>query len=261
MRISVVTVVRNNALQIGDAIESVLSQDYADLEYIVVDGASTDGTIERIKGYPRIHRWISEKDRGMYDALNKGIALASGELIGFLHSDDILSDSGAISRIAARFSASNADCVIGDVAFRNSAGRIYRHYSARGFRNWHFRLGMMPPHPGFYVRRELYERLGGYSTQWRIAGDFELLLRFLLKNGVSWAHLPSVIVTMRPGGLSTQGPGSNVLLNREILEICRMHGVTTNRFLVYSKYLWKIWQFLPGRSQIGARPEGRQMTT
>ncbi len=244
-KISIITAVFNNAGVVDEAIDSVLGQSYPNLEYIVVDGGSTDGTAEKIQAHSGIHQFVSEPDRGLYDAINKGISLSTGDYVGLVHSDDRLAGPRVLASVAAALQERATDTLFGDVVFVDKKDRVVRIYRGRNFRTSDFARGMMPPHPTFYAKRELFSRFGGYDLRWRIASDFELTMRFLLVHGVSSQYLPLEMVRMRMGGASTRGLRSNITINREILEACRFHGVPTNYMKIYSKYLSKIWQFLP----------------
>ena len=245
-KISVITCTYNSEAYLRECIESVLSQAYINLEYIVVDGGSTDSTIEIIKSYGnRISHWLTEPDKGIYDAINKGIRLASGDLVGILNSDDYLADSNVIGRVAEAFDKSNAKVVFADIDFVDNATRkVVRHYSSRFFRPWMFRFGFQPAHPTFYTYRSYFKSIGYYRTDLKIAGDFELLLRFLLTKRLPYSYINDTWVKMRMGGVSTSGIRSVLRLNREIKDACRSNGLYVNDLMIYSKYLVKWWGFI-----------------
>lgn len=276
MKISLITACYNSATTIRTAIESVLSQKGVDIEYIVVDGGSTDGTVDIIKEYSTrfarstrlTFKWISEKDRGMYDAINKGIKMATGDVIGILNADDVLATDDTLAKIAAVFegavirgqelgvsgqeSGDRVDAVYADIRFVKDAESVeglrnaptVRYCSAARWRPWMFRFAAMVPHPSFYVRRECFERLGDYSLDYRICADFELVLRFLGIAKLRAEYLPECVVLMRMGGASTAGWRSNVEINREDLRALRTHGIWSCLPLIYLKYLFKIWGFV-----------------
>jgi glycosyltransferase involved in cell wall biosynthesis len=249
-KISIITVSLNCADTISDAINSVLAQSYPIIEYIIIDGASSDGTKEIIESYGnRILKVVSEPDRGLYDAINKGIRLSTGDVIGIVHSDDFLHDNRVIEKIAEAFLESDIQAVIGDIQFVDpvKTTRVVRYYSSKKFTPRKFKFGFMPAHPGFYARRELFEKYGYYKTDYKIAADFELLLRFILKQKIKYTYLEMPIVSMRTGGLSNKSFMSYITLNREILKACRENGVKTNYFFIYSKYLSKIFQLFDRR--------------
>ena len=270
MKISLITACYNSAATIRTAIESVLSQKGVDIEYIVVDGGSKDGTVDIIKEYAAktngqrltandfTFKWLSEKDRGMYDAINKGIKMATGDVVGILNADDVLATDDTLARIAQAFgergmgNGERVECVYADIRFVSDADSVeelrsaktVRYCSAARFRPWMFRFAVMVPHPSFYVRRECFDKLGDYSLDYRICADFELVLRFLGIAKLRSAYLPECVVLMRMGGASTAGWRSNVEINREDLRALRSHGIYSCLPLIYLKYLFKIWGFV-----------------
>ena len=274
MKISLITVCYNSVKTIKTAIESVLAQQGVDLEYIVVDGGSKDGTVDLLKDYePKFNgrmRWISERDRGMYDAINKGIKMATGDIVGILNADDVLASDDTLSHIAELFSHKeqegqergeeidgHVDCVYADIRFVKEGETVealreaptVRYCSAAKWKPWMFRFAAMVPHPSFYVRRACFERLGGYSLDYRICADFELELRYLYLAQLKAAYLPECVVVMRMGGMSTAGWRANVEINREDLRALRAHGIWSCLSLIYLKYLFKIWGFVLGRQR------------
>ena len=257
MKITLITATRNSAKTLPTAIESVLRQQGVDAEYIVIDGDSTDGTVELLKTYePRFNgrmRWLSEPDKGMYDAINKGIKMATGDIIGILNADDVLATNDTLAHIAEKFNhVEQVDCVYADIRFVKSGDTVealraaptVRYCSAKHWRPWMFRFAAMVPHPSFYVRRECFERLGNYSLDYRICSDFELELRFLGVAKLRSRYLPECVVVMRMGGASTAGWRSNVEINKEDLRALRSHGIWSCFPLIYLKYLFKIWGFV-----------------
>lgn len=252
MKISIITVTFNNKEYIEDCIRSVINQDYENIEYIVIDGGSTDGTIDIIKTYEdKINLWISEADRGIYDAINKGINMSSGDIVGILHSDDMYIDRGVIGSIVREF-GKQVDSVYADLVYveRNNPEKVVRYYDSSVFRISKFAYGWMPAHPTCFIKKNVYDKYGLYKTDYIIAADYELLVRFYAKHGVSYSYLPKVIVKMRSGGLSTRNFKSNVILNREIVRACRENGIETNIFKVYSKYFVKLFQLFNRPRQI-----------
>ena len=266
MKVTLITVCFNSAATLSTAIDSVLSQKGVDIEYIIVDGGSTDGTVEIIKEYSTrsarstrlTFKWLSERDQGMYDAINKGIKMATGDVIGILNADDVLATDDTLAHIAQAFgergmgNGERVECVYADIRFVKQGesvealrgARTVRYCSAAKWRPWMFRFAAMVPHPSFYVRRECFERLGGYSLDYRICADFELELRYLYLAKLRAAYLPECVVVMRMGGMSTAGWRSNVLINREDLRALRSHGIWSCLPLIYLKYLFKIWGFV-----------------
>lgn len=246
MKISIITVVWNNKKTIKDAIESVLGQTHKDIEYIIIDGASTDGTVEVVKSYgSRISKFVSEADRGLYDAMNKGIALASGDVVGILNSDDFYMDNGVIERVVREFEKTKADSVFADLVYvkPDNLNKVVRYYDSSHFTPQKFAYGWMPAHPTFFVKRWVYEKYGMFETDYKIASDYELLARFMGKNKISYSYMQEPIVKMRLGGVSTNGFKSNYILNKEILRACKQNGIYTNIFMVLSKYPQKIAGF------------------
>ena len=246
-KVSIITVVRNNKSYIEDCIQSIIGQSYQDLEYIIVDGESTDGTIEVIKKYEKkISKWISEQDRGIYDAMNKGLSMASGDVVGILNSDDFYVSHDVICDVMNEFAFKGVDSVFADLVYvkRDNPNEVVRYYQSSNFHPKKFAYGWMPAHPTFFVKRICYERYGLFKTDYKIAADYELLVRFLSKHNVSFSYIPRVIIKMRSGGVSTKNIKSNWILNNEIIRACRENGVDTNIFKVYSKYFVKGSQLL-----------------
>lgn len=247
-RVSIVTVCFNSERTIRDTIESVLGQTYPWIEHIVVDGASTDSTLKIIGEYEgRIAQVISEPDEGIYDAMNKGVAAATGDVVGILNSDDFYASRDIISEVAEAFvSNPDADMVFGDVVFVDPEQRdkVVRYYSSGHFRSWKLRFGWMPPHPATFVRKQLYDRSGGYRKDFSIAADYEMFVRWLFKLRARFVRINQVLVTMRAGGVSTAGPKSSWLLNREIVRACRENGIYTNLVLVLSKIPFKLLELV-----------------
>ena len=247
LKISIVTVCYNSGSTIKDAIESVIGQDYPNIEYIIVDGGSKDGTKSIIESYSQhINKYISEPDGGLYDAINKGIRLATGDVVGILNSDDFFASNKSISKVVEIFQSGSAEIVFADIDFIDTLNttKIVRHYSSKFFKPWMFRMGFQPAHPTFYTFRKNFERYGFYRTDLKIAGDFELLLRYILKHKLSYCYLNETLVKMRIGGVSTSGIKSMVKLNSEMVVSCRDNKIYTNNILIYSKYLIKWWGFV-----------------
>lgn len=247
MKITLITVAYNSADTLRDTIESVYKQTHLDIEYIVIDGMSNDNTVGLIKEYePKFAgrmRWISEQDHGMYDAMNKGIILATGDVIGILNSDDFFTSDNVIEKIVTAFnSTGDVDGVYGDICFvkPECLSKIVRYYSAKWFNPSLFRFGFMPPHPSFYVRRNCYTDFGLYKTNYKISADYELLIRYLYVNKLKTHYLNFCVTTMRTGGDSTRNLKSNWILNKEIVRGCRENGIYTNILILVFKYFVKI---------------------
>jgi len=241
MKVSIITVCFNSEKTIEDTIKSVQAQCYSNIEYIVIDGNSKDSTNEIVSRYKEVVTvHVSEPDNGLYDAMNKGIELATGDIVGVLNSDDILSKDNTIQKLV--MAIGNDDGVYGDVGFyaAHSFSEKKRHYSSKGFSKKKFSRGMMPAHPSFYVRKGCYEKAGLYRTDFKIASDFDMVLRIFSLPNTSFTYLEEEIVKMRLGGVSTSGFMSNYILNKEILASCKINGIKANWFSIISKYPSKI---------------------
>lgn len=265
MKITVITACRNSAGTLGTTMESVLRQRCVacELEYIVVDGASTDGTVELLRRYASVFamrapavsfRWVSEPDRNMYDGLNKGIRMATGDIVGILNSDDVFAADDVLEKIAAFWSERpDIDVSYGDVRFvgRGEYGAVdellraktKRYLTGRYFRRWMFRFATFPAHPSTFVRRKCYEEHGQHSLEYPICADFEMMLRLFVKHGVRSAYIPLCTTVMRPDGLSTNGLRSKLEVNAQDLAALRANGVWSCLPFVYAKYLFKVWGY------------------
>lgn len=222
-------------------------QTYFDVEHIVIDGASTDGTMEIVERHRRnLAKVVSERDHGIYDAMNKGIVAASGEIVGFLNADDVYANADVLSKVAAVMRRDGLDAVYGDVAFYRPGdqGKPLRRYRSSNFSPERIAWGWMPAHPALFVKRSVFERVGPFRADYRIAGDFEFVARAFRRGGLRFRHIPEVLVRMRTGGASTGGWRSTILLNREVLRACHENGIKTNIFMILSKYPLKLIEFL-----------------
>ena len=249
MKISIITSCYNRVSTIRGAIESVLSQDYPDIEYIIVDGASTDGSVEvirdAIEGHEDRVKFISEPDHGMYEAINKGIRMATGDYIGLVHSDDFLYSSHTISDIAKRLEKTHADFLYGDGLFVNAENtdKVVRKWIGGTYRLWKVRHGWLPLHPTCYIRRDVMEKLGGYDESYMIAADTDLLVRYLLDNHVKTDYLKKYIVRMRMGGMSTDN-SRRAKMWKEDIRVYSSHGFKHVTLTKIEKMLWKVPQFV-----------------
>ena len=242
MKISIITVVWNNKETIKDAINSVLNQTYKDIEYIIIDGASTDGTIDIVKSYgDKITKFVSEPDDGLYDAMNKGISLATGDVVGILNSDDFYIDEFVIQKVVGEFEEKKVDSVYADLVFvkPENLEKTVRYYDSSQFNLSKFAYGWMPAHPTFFVKREVYNKYGVFRTDLKIAADFDILARFLYTHKISYSYMQDVLVKMRVGGVSTSF-SSIWINNMEALKVCKENGINTNIFKILSKYPSKI---------------------
>lgn len=248
MTISLITACCNSEKYIRDAIESVLKQDYPDIEYLIIDGGSKDNTLSIIKEYePRFSgtlKWISEPDNGLYDALNKGIRLATGDIVGILNADDFFTSNTVLSEIAATFQRAGCEAIYGDIHFVNpdDLSTCVRYYSSAIFKRSLMRIGFMPAHPTFYAYKQLFEQFGYYNTGYRIAADFELLLRFIYINNIRTHYIPLDFVTMRTGGMSTESFASRKLIMQEHLRAFKENNIRTNRFMLSLRYPYKLYE-------------------
>ena len=247
MKISIITTVYNGASTIEDTILSVASQSYPDTEHIIIDGSSTDGTLSLIKKHEgKIEKFLSEPDNGIYDAMNKGISLASGDIVGILNSDDVYYDNFCLSVVISEFQEKGVDSVFGDLVYvhQDNLQKVVRYYSSANFSPHKFAFGWMPAHPTFFVYRKFYEKYGKFKTNYIIAADYELLVRFLERHKITYSYIPKVLVRMRTGGISTKSLFNNWILNKEIVRACDENGIKTNIIKVLSKYPTKILQLI-----------------
>jgi glycosyltransferase involved in cell wall biosynthesis len=246
MKVSIITVCFNSEKTIKDTLQSIQSQTYSDIEYIVIDGLSKDRTNDIVKKYSdivSIH--VSEKDSGLYDAMNKGISLASGDIVGILNSDDVLADESVIEKIVDGFDDLSVDAIYSDLIYvsEHNLNKPTRLYSSKVFSKRMIKFGIMLPHPTFYVRKKCYEELGLYKTTYRVAADFELLARFISR-GIKSKRLPFVSVKMREGGISSSGLLWRIHQNFEIVRACKENGFYTHIFLVMLKLPYKLLTLL-----------------
>lgn len=244
MKVSIITVSYNSAKTIRDTIESVLKQSYTDIEYIIVDGNSKDETIDIVTSYgDKVTKVLSEPDKGIYDAMNKGIALATGDIIGILNSDDFYETNNAIEDVVAHFKVNiETQVVFGDVVFvePSNLNKVVRYYSSKKFKAAKLRFGWMPPHPATFVKKSVYDQYGLYKLGYKIAADYEMFVRLLMVAKVKFTRIDKVIVRMRSGGASTDGIKSSLTLNQEIVRACRENSIYTNLFLVLLKIPFKL---------------------
>ncbi len=253
MKISIITATYNSAATVRDTFESVLNQSYKDIEYIVVDGLSKDNTLDLIKEYEQKFegrlRYISEKDKGLYDAMNKGIAIATGDIVGILNSDDFYTSNDILEVVAEKMKDNSIDAVYGDIHFVNNDNldKCVRYYSSRIFCRGLMRLGFMPAHPSFYCRRKVYTTYGAFNTEYRIGADFDSLLRYIFVHRIKTKYIKRDFVTMRTGGASTDGLGSRWQIMKDHLKVFKNNGVYSNMLLLSLRYPYKIYEVLSSR--------------
>lgn len=254
MKVSIITSCYNREATIRDAIRSVLTQDYPDIEYIIVDGASTDGTqkaIEEIIKNKSTHidiKYISEPDSGMYEALNKGIRIATGDIIALLHSDDMMFDTHTVSDVMCEMERTECDFLYADGLFVDAerTDKVVRNWIGGRYSKWKVRHGWLPLHPTCYIRREVMEQLGLYDESYRIAADTDLLVRYLLGNDLHVEYLKRYVVRMRMGGLSTDN-SRRAKMWKEDIRVYRSHGFKHVTLTKIEKMMWKVPQFIKAK--------------
>ena len=247
MKVSIITITYNSAETVEDTIRSVASQSYSNVEYVMVDGLSKDSTLDIAKKYSaHISKLISEKDKGIYDAMNKGVALATGDVVGILNSDDFYADENVIKDIVEVFEKTGADAVYADLIYvhRDDTTKTVRRWEAGAYRTGQFLKGWMPPHPTFFVKKSIYDKWGSYNLSLRSAADYELMLRFIHKHHISVAYLPRVITHMRTGGQSNVTLRNRIKANMEDRAAWKMNGLKPGLFTLYRKPLSKLLQYI-----------------
>ncbi len=247
MKISVITVCYNSAKTLEGTLRSVAAQDYQDTEHIVIDGGSSDGSANILAAYrTRLTYLVSEPDHGIYDAMNKGLALARGEVICFLNADDHYASPKVLSQVATKMQAQKLDALMGDVGYfhERSPQRIVRRYRSDRFTPKRLSWGWMPAHPALFLNKNVVQRVGKFRTDYRIAGDFEFIVRAFHGHALRYEHIPEVLVLMQTGGASTGGWRSKMLLNREVLRACRENGLQTHMLKILSKYPAKLMEIM-----------------
>lgn len=248
VKFSIITITYNSEKTLEETIESVLSQSYKNIEYIVVDGDSSDGTIEIVSKYrDKISKFISEPDNGIYDAMNKGLKLATGDVVGILNSDDIYFDNNVIEKVVDIFNQTDSDSVYGDLYYvkEDDLTNVVRYWESSVFEKGSFKQGWHPAHPTFFVKKEIYEKYGYFDLSMKVSADFELMLRFLEKYNISAKYIPQVIVKMRMGGESNSSIKNIIKGNRSILRAFDKNNIKVNKFLYpFYRFFPKIIQVL-----------------
>lgn len=245
MKVSIITISFNAENTIEKTLISIESQSYDNIEHIIVDGESQDNTLEICNSFPHIAKIISEPDKGVYDAFNKGIKLATGDIIGFLNADDTFYDENSILEIVNAFQKKHIDIIFGNLDYVNKEGKIIRNWISKSYEPGLAIKAWMPAHPTFYCRNEIYERLGGYDNSFKIAGDFELCLRFLEKNKVPSFYINKKLVKMLVGGISNSGLKSKRIIHKEQLRAFRINKIKVNPLLFFFHKLKKVSQYFP----------------
>ena len=247
--ISIITATFNSAKTLKDTIQSVLRQTNKDFEYLIIDGGSTDETIDIVKSYESEFsgrlKWVSEKDQGIYDAMNKGIKMASGDVVGILNSDDYFTSDDILQTVDNAFKSHEIDAIYGDIHFIRDGNpqKCVRYYSSRMFRPFWLRFGFMPAHPSFYCKREIFDKAGLYSLDYKIGADYEMMVRLFKKYKIVSRYINKDFVTMRTGGASTRNVKSRLTLIKEDVRACRDNGVYTNELFICMKFLYKMFEF------------------
>jgi glycosyltransferase involved in cell wall biosynthesis len=245
MKISIITVCYNSAATIDKTMQSVSNQTHNNIEYIVVDGNSKDTTLSIIRNYEGIiTKWISEPDKGLYDAMNKGIAMATGDIIGILNSDDTFYSNTVLEAIADFHTKNAIDASVGNIVQHKEDGKVVRVYSSKYWTPEKLKIGFMPPHPSLFIKKELFDKYGSYDLGFKIGADYELITRFFLKEKISWNYSGITTTAMLVGGLSSSGSSSYHLITTEIQKALAMNGISFNQYKIKLRFIWKIIGFL-----------------
>ena len=245
LKVSIITATYNSSKTVKDTLESISHQTYKNIEHIIVDGLSKDNTLDIVKQYPNVSKIISEPDKGVYDAMNKGLAQATGDIVGILNSDDFYAYDGVITDMVELFNNKSIDATYADLQIvnRDNIQQIERTWQSKEFNSENFYQGWMPPHPTFFVRRSVYDLLGAFDTSFDISADYELMLRFLLRNGIPAAYLPKTIIKMRAGGLSNSSFANRLKAHQEDYLAWRKNNLTPKFYTLPFKPLSKLIQF------------------
>lgn len=245
MKITIITICYNSDATLEKTILSVAGQSYKNIEYIVVDGNSTDGTLKLLKKHQgTISQWISEPDKGLYDAMNKGIAMATGDVIGILNSDDTFYDCNVVEAVAHFHADNTIDASVGNIMQHTAAGKIVRIYSSKYWTPEKLKIGFMPPHPSIFFKAALFQLYGKYELGFVIGADYELITRFFLKNKIEWKYSGITTTSMLVGGLSSSGTASYKLITKEIQKALLMNGISFFPLKIHFRFFWKIIGFI-----------------
>lgn len=247
MKISIITATYNSVTTVRDTLTSIAGQQYSNIEHIIVDGLSKDNTLSIVKEFAHVAKIVSEKDNGIYDAMNKGVQLATGDVIGILNSDDFYTSPSILAKVAAAFEDPVVEAVYGDLQYVNPANvqLITRTWKSGTFQKKYLYYGWMPPHPTFFVRRHIYEKCGLFNTNLRSAADYELMLRILLKYNARVHYIPEVLVKMRAGGMSNASLKNRLTANKEDAMAWKLNDLKPYFFTMWLKPLRKVLQFNP----------------
>jgi glycosyltransferase involved in cell wall biosynthesis len=246
MKVTIITATYNSSATIEDTLKSVASQDYPAVEHVIIDGLSKDDTLDKVSHFSHVAKVVSEKDKGIYDAMNKGITLATGEVVGILNSDDFYSSSQILSRVVEIFQNTSCDAVYGDLVYvdKDDTDRVVRYWKSGQYKESAFKWGWMPPHPTFFVRKALYEKHGLFNLEMKTAADYELMLRMIHKGKAKLAYLPAILVKMRTGGASNQSMASRLRANADDKKAWEINGMKPYWFTLYLKPIRKITQYI-----------------
>ena len=247
MKFTIITVCYNPGKIIRSAMESVLSQNYSDIEYIIIDGGSSDGTVGLVESYgQRISRFLSEPDDGLYHAMNKGINLATGDVVGFLNADDFYVDDNVIEKVAEAMLDKDVDCCYGNLEYvaENNLDKTVRRWKSQPYRSGLFKKGWHPPHPTFFAKKVIFDKYGGFNLNYEIGADYELMLRFLEKHGVKSCHVPRVLVKMRIGGKSNKNLWQVIKANVECFRAWKKNGLKISPVIMLKKPASKLLQYI-----------------
>jgi glycosyltransferase involved in cell wall biosynthesis len=245
MKVSIITVCYNSFSTIEKTILSVASQGYDNIEYIIIDGDSKDNTLMVIKKHDNhITKWVSKPDKGLYDAMNKGIKMATGDIIGILNSDDTFSSNTVIEDVVNFHKKNDIDASVGNITQHNENGKILRFYTSKNWNPEKLKIGLMPPHPSIFFKRELFDKFGNYHLGFKIGADYELIARFFLKNKLNWKYSDITTTSMLIGGISSSGTSAYSLITKEIYKALTINQITYSPFQIKMRFFFKITEFL-----------------